>query len=190
MSARPDHLRRCLALAALAVVVCGYLLVRGAERTIALHADDVRASDQRATRLAVLLARAPALEAERSRLQRRVQTVDLGEDAARLVARFLRGIAQTAARDHVAVLGIGAPDAHGAPTADDRTIPLDLDFSGRYTDVLAAITDLGHTGAPAAVDVVSLARVRTDESDRTLTASLHVALVRLEPVSDVRTRTR
>jgi hypothetical protein len=185
-----DHLRRCLALAALAVVVCGYLLVRGAEHTIALHADDVRTCEERANRLTALLRRTPALDAERARLRRRVRTVDLGEDAARLVARFLRGIAQTAQHDHVAVLGIGAPDAHGAPTADDRTIPLDLDLSGRYADVLAAITDLARTGAPAAVDVVSLARVRTDEGDRTLTASLHVALVRLEPLADVRARTR
>jgi hypothetical protein len=190
VNARGEHLSRCLALAALAVMLCGYLLVRGAERTIALHAEDARMSDERASRLAALLTRAPALDAERSRLQRRVETTDLGDDAARLVARFLRGIALTAQRDHVAVLGIGAPDARGASVADDRTIPLDLDISGRYGDVLAAIADLARTGAPAAVDVVSLARVRTDDDDRTLNASLRVALVRLEAAADVRPRTR
>jgi len=179
MNASHDAVSRGLALAALTVLVSGYAIgARGEEQRIASQLNQNGSAAERADGALRSLAERPALEAERRRLQR-LQRTDLGEDAARLVARFLRGAAVAAERHGAAVVSVEAGDvAHPLDPRRDA-IPLALELEGSYRALLAAITDLSRLGVPASVDVVSLARAHADGPDRTLTAALHVSLLRL-----------
>jgi hypothetical protein len=179
MNASRDAVSRGLALAALTVLVSGYAIgARGEEQRIASQLNQNGSATERADGALRSLAERPALEAERRRLQR-LQRTDLGEDAARLVARFLRGAAVAAERHGAAVVSVEAGDvAHPLDPRRDA-IPLALELEGSYRALLAAITDLSRLGVPASVDVVSLARAHADGPDRTLTAALHVSLLRL-----------
>jgi hypothetical protein len=180
MNASRDAVSRGLALAALTVLVSGYAIgARGEEQRIASQLNQNGSAAERADGALRSLAERPALEAERRRLRQRLQRTDLGEDAARLVARFLRGAAVAAERHGAAVVSVEAGDvAHPLDPRRDA-IPLALELEGSYRALLAAITDLSRLGVPASVDVVSLARAHADGPDRTLTAALHVSLLRL-----------
>ena len=180
MNAPRDTVARALALAALTVLVAGYALgARGEEQRIAAQLNQNGSTAERADDSLRSLAERPALEAERRRLRERLRRTDLGEDAARLVARFLRGAASTAERHGAAVVSVDAGDAAHPLDAQRDAIPLALELDGSYRAILDAIADLSRLGVPASVDVVSLARTHADGPDRTLTAALRVSLLRL-----------
>jgi hypothetical protein len=180
MNAPRDARARALALAALTVVVTGYAVgARGEEQRIASQLNLNGSAAERADDALRSLAERPALEAERRRLRERLGRTDLGEDAARLVARFLRGAASAAERHGATVISVDAGDAAHPLDVQRDTIPLALELDGSYRAVLGAVTDLSRLGVPASVDVVSLARTHADGPDRTLTALLRISLRRL-----------
>lgn len=204
--------------AALVVALGGYVFAfrlietRIDERVarIAHSSEQLRADDR-------VLAEQPRLVVERAHLRARLARVEIGDDATRLVARFLHDAARIAARHRTSITAIAGSSAGAAaartPLSDSfvrsstppatvvdpfQVIPFDVTIEGRYGDLLATVVELSATPVLARIDLVSLGRKNVDAPDATLSAALHVALERVAPpiplstpspeVLDVRTR--
>ncbi|HTW83421.1 MAG TPA: hypothetical protein VMD91_05055 [Candidatus Sulfotelmatobacter sp.] len=163
--------------------------MRGDQRRIAEQLDENARAAAHADALARELVRAPAVDGERRRLQGRLRGLDLGTDAARSLARFLRGADAVARRHNALVLAVSADQPPRGTRHPTTPLALTVDLSGRYGDLLGAVADLSRMGVPAGVDVVALTRARTAGSDPSLTASLRVALPRVTLPADDRART-
>lgn len=190
---------KACAFAAVLIVLAGYAFV--------FRAGEARIADQREIneRLASQLRSAtaeiamlPALEGQRSALQRRVDATAAEPDATASTARFLADATRIANRRHTTFATIaasGTPATHGVPPhgrgEPSAPIALDVTLEGGYADVLATMRELSAGRAPAAVDLAAIARKSVDAPDATVSVSLRVAIERLDPprrTGDVRAR--
>ena len=193
--------------AAVLVVLCGYVFVfRAGEGRIG---ERLAANAETVERLGVAertLARGAALDAERARLERALESDQRHDDRSALTARFLRDAAALATARRTTITAIAASGSQTASATPPRslsssssasasapdetfdTIALDVTVEGRYTDVLATIRALSSGRALAAVELESIARKDTAAAEALLTASLHVVLQRIVSGSSTEVR--
>ncbi len=171
------------AFASVSIAVLGSLVaVSWGEGRIA---DRTFANDALAAQIATAdaqLARAPALEAQRVELRRRVRR-SAGSSEAQPITRFVRDASRSAAAHHVVLAALTADGApmNAALTGSERKgapagLPFQLSLEGEYRDVLAALRELSDLGVPAALDLTSLVRTNPEGSRARLTATLRVVL--------------
>jgi hypothetical protein len=111
--------------------------------------------------------------------------VHVRERRTALLERFLRALAEVAARDGVAVESVASttPGAYaavrpaGAPLFDE--LPLDLTLRGRYNDVIRAIRELNGGDVVARITLASMSDADRRPGERPqLNAAFHVQLLR------------
>jgi Tfp pilus assembly protein PilO len=179
-----DLLRPSL-FAAVLIALGGYIYVyRPLETTVADRYAQLDASRATLVRSLELARRIPALARERTALEGRFARVHVRDQQAAMVERFLRAVAEIAARDGVAVESV-ASDAPPTYTAA-RTVrgapfdelPLDLTLRGHYRDVIHAIREVNDGDVAARITLASLRDADRRPGERPqLNAAFHVRLL-------------
>jgi hypothetical protein len=182
-----DFLRANL-FAAVLIALGGYLFVfRPLEATVAQRYADLDAGRTTLERELALARRIPALTRERAVLDAQLGRVHLRAPRSAAVERFLRTIADVAARDGVAVErvasdaspmpGLVASARAPAPLFDE--LGLDVALRGGYADLIRAVRELNGGDAARRINLTSLGNADRRPGVRPqLDADFHVFLLR------------